>query len=151
VRNSRAIVLSLVPMALAAAGAWFDERTHLGFTTWRTACRAAGFAPRSLAIFTLELLPVALAGALAGGLVVLLAGVLARRGDCPASALAAHGGCVLGMAVGLVLCVLAVPVPLVLALEGALAAAIAAWLFGHFRPARNTASVATRTRSLTSA
>lgn len=127
-------------MVLAVAGAWLDERTHLGFTTWRSACRAAGFAPRSLAIFTLELLPTALTGALAGGLVVLLAGALARRGDCPASALAAHGGCLLGMAVGLALCVLALPVPLVLALEGLLAAATAAWLFGRFRPAHASES-----------
>jgi hypothetical protein len=83
---------------------------------------------------------------------VLLVGILARRRGCAArTSLAAHAGCVVGMAAGLLLCTLALPLPLALACEVLLAAGAAAWLFGrgHNDPAR--ASVKPRTGAVTSA
>jgi hypothetical protein len=124
-----ASLLALVPLLGAAAGALVDERTHLGFTNWRAACRAAGLTLSSLLTFTAELLPGTLIGMLGGGIVVLLAGLLLRhREGVSDSALAAHGGCAAGMTAGLWLCTLAVPTPMLLVAEGLLSAAAAAWL-----------------------
>jgi len=116
-------------MAAAAAGAWIDERTELGFSTWRAACRSAGLTVGSLLTFTAELLPTAVTGALAGGLVVLFFGLARHREGCAATtSLAAHAGCLVGMTVGLWLCTLALPIPILLGAEVALAAGCAAWL-----------------------
>jgi hypothetical protein len=101
----RAAALALVPMAFAAAGAWIDERTHLGFSNWRSACRAAGLSPQSLIAFTFELLPAALIGALLGMMALQFSAALFwfRAGGARMT-LAAHGGCLLGMTAGLLLC-----------------------------------------------
>src|SRR5688572_12952036 len=101
----RAAALALLPMAFAAAGAWIDERTHLGFSNWRSACRASGLRVESLVAFTLDLLPTALIGALFGSVVlhVITAAMWFRAGGARMT-LAAHGGCLLGMTVGLLLC-----------------------------------------------
>ena len=40
--------------------ALFDERRNLGFSNWRSACRAAGLTFTSIAVFTFELLPCAM-------------------------------------------------------------------------------------------
>ena len=69
---------ALLPMTLALAGACIDERAHLGFSNWRSACRAAGLPLSSLLSFTLELLPTAVLGALVGGIAVQISGM------CPA-------------------------------------------------------------------
>jgi hypothetical protein len=139
-------------MAFGVAGAWLDERSHLGFTTWQSACRAAGFAPRSLVVFTLELLPMAVIGALAGGLIVQLAGALSRGTRCGAQgALAAHAGCALGMMAGLALCALATPWPLALATEALLAMCAAAGLFDWWGRVRAGASVLPPSRRPSSA
>src|SRR5262245_44393484 len=128
-----AAAISLVPMAAATAGAWFDEHTRLGFTTWRSACRGSGLTLSSLLTFTVELLPTAVIGALLGGLAVLIAGLVSRQRACAARvSLAAHAGCLAGMAVGLWLCTLTLPVPILLGVEAALGAACAAWLFARF-------------------
>ena len=82
---------------------------------------------------------------------MLLVGVVARQRGCAArTSLAAHAGCVVGMAAGLLLCTLALPVALALAGEVLLAAGVAAWLFGsgHNPPAR--ASLKPRTPELAS-
>jgi len=119
-------------MAAAAAGAWLDERHHLGFTNWRAACRASGLTLSSLLTFTVELLPSALIGALAGGLAVQAAGFVLRHRPCAAEAsLSAHAGCLAGMALGLWLCTLPLSVPILLGVEAMLAVACAAWLFRH--------------------
>jgi hypothetical protein len=125
--------------------------SRLGFTTWQSACRSVGISPRSLLVFTVELLPTAVIGALAGGLLVQLGGVLAR-GRCRGaqSALAAHGGCVLGMLAGLVFCALGLSWPIAAAAEALLAMGLAAWLFGRMPfPAR--ASVLPRSQGPSSA
>jgi hypothetical protein len=121
---------------MAALGAAFDEWRALGFTTWRAVCRASGFSPSSIATFTLELLPTAVIGALAGGLIVLLAGFHAR-GSLARGALCAHAGCALAMPLGLLLCVTAWPWPLTLAADAALASLSAAmvWWFTRIRKA----------------
>lgn len=139
-------------MALALTGAAFDEYAHLGYSTWLSACRAAGPSLGSLVRFTLELLPGAVIGMLAGGLLVLVSGVRHRKGGCAArTSLAAHGGCAAGMAGGLLLCMLPVPVPLMLIAEAALAAAAAVWLFRRGGVPSTDASVNPPTRLLTSA
>ena len=144
--------LALLPMALALAGAFLDERAHLGYTTWRSACRAAGLSPASLATFTLELLPRAVIGALAGGVLVLIAGMLLRRrGHMAHCALAAHGGCLLAMALGLWLCTTALPLPWLLVTEGLLAMAFARGLSGLQQGLRAAASVRARTGAMRSA
>ena len=65
-RHFRAVALALLPMAFAVPGAWIDEQHHLGFSTWRSACRSAGVTLESLVIFTLDLLPAALIGMVLG-------------------------------------------------------------------------------------
>jgi hypothetical protein len=124
----RAAALAAMPMALGMAGALLDERLHLGFSTWRTACRAAGLTLLSLLTFTIQLLPTAVLGVLAGGLAIQGLGLLARhRPGATRVALAAHGGCAVAMSVGLVLCTFALPLPVLLGAELLLAAA-AAWI-----------------------
>jgi len=118
----RLAALAAVSPAGALIGGMLDERDHLGFTNWRSACRSSGISLASLANFTLELLPTAVIGALSGALLVqALAFALrhdpARAGQC----LAAHLGCALAMPFGLLLCALALPVSLMLLVEIALA------------------------------
>ena len=127
-------MFALVPMACALVGVAIDERTRLGYSNWLSACRAAGLSLNSWLTFTFTLLPSAVIGLLAGGLAVQLGGLLLRHRGCAAqSSLAAHGGCVLGMAGGLLLCTLSLPVPVMLIAEAALAGAGAAVLFRHMR------------------
>ena len=116
---------SIVPL-FALAGGWLDERDHLGFTTWRSACRAAGLSLGSLFDFTLELLPSAVIGALCGGLLMQLL-ALPHRTRHAREILATHAGCALTMPAGLVLCAGAFPLPLMLFGDVALAMA-GAWL-----------------------
>ena len=124
----RAAALAAVPMILGMGGALFDERAHLGVSTWRAACRAAGLTPLSLFTFTLQLLPTAILGVLAGGVAIQMVGVFGRhRPDMVSTAIAAHGGCALAMPVGLALCTLALPLPLLLGAE-VLLAGTAAWI-----------------------
>jgi hypothetical protein len=129
------LVLAAIPSLGAFAGAWLDERAHLGFTNWRGACRAAGLSPRSVLHFTQELLPTAIVGALLGGLVLLcLAFVFRSRRDLSHACTAAHLGCALAMPLGLILCTFSLPVGAMLAGEMALAGAVAALvprLFGQ--------------------
>src|SRR5690348_8750957 len=99
----RMAMLTPIPMVGAAIGGWLDERHHLGFTTWRSACRAAGLRVSTLIEFTLQLMPMAVIGLLAGGLAVLLAGALLRDRLASAS-LAAHAGCAVSLPVALILC-----------------------------------------------
>jgi len=146
------VALALVPMQLALLGAAFDERTHRGYTTWLSACRATGPTIRSLVVFTVELLPVAVMGMLVGVLLVQLAGVWFRlRAWGVPSALAAHGGCVFGMTVGLLLCTLTLPLPLLLGVETLLTAAGAWFLYTLLQRRIGEASLRRSARSLASA
>jgi hypothetical protein len=138
---SRFVVLAWLPMVLAGLGALLDERRNLGFTNWRSACRAAGFSISSITAFTLELLPLAIAGALLGGLVVLAGGLVDRAGHAH-GALAAHLGCTLAMPAGLLLCASPLPLSTTLVMEVALAGAIT-WGLLHVR---RLSSVRLRTR-----
>jgi hypothetical protein len=118
---------SIVPV-FALAGGCIDERRHLGFTTWRSACRASGLSIGPLLDFTLQLLPTAVIGALCGGLLMQLLALRRRHRIHQArEILATHAGCALTMPVGLVLCALAWPLPLMLFADVALAMA-GAWL-----------------------
>ena len=120
----RLLPLTLLPLAGALAGAWFDERHHLGFTNWRSACRAAGFSMRSVFAFAFELLPTAIVGLLAGGLALQLIGfALRERAGGTRMCLAAHAGCALTMPIGMSLCALALPVPAMLVTDALLAVA----------------------------
>ena len=121
-----AVALALLPMAFAALGAWFDERTHLGFSAWRSACRSGGITLESLVIFTLDLLPTALIGLVLGVVAMQFASAaLWFRAGGPRLALAAHSGCALGMAFGLWLCTLLPSIPLMLASELAVTVSVA--------------------------
>ncbi len=125
----RAAALALVPMAFAAAGAWIDERTHLGFSNWRSACRAAGLSPQSLIAFTFDLLPAALIGALLGMMALQFsAAVFWFRAGGARMTLAAHAGCLLGMAAGLLLCSALPSLSLMWLAELSISAAVAALL-----------------------
>lgn len=125
----RAAALSLVPMSLAMAGAWFDERMHLGFSNWRSACRASGLSFTSLVSFTFDLLPFAMTGALFGFFVLqFAAAAFWYRAGGARAALAPHAGCALGMAVGLPLCALASSVPAMVVGEALIAAGTAVFL-----------------------
>jgi hypothetical protein len=125
----RAAALSLVPMSATMAGAWFDERTHLGFSNWRSACRASGLSFTSWMSFTFDLLPYAMTGALFGifALQFAAAALWYRVGGARA-ALAPHAGCALGMTVGLPLCALTSSVPAMLIAEALIAGGTAVLL-----------------------
>jgi hypothetical protein len=147
-----AALLALVPMMCAFAGVYIDERLSLGYSAWISACRAAGWSLASLVTFSWELLPAGIIGALTGGLIVQLAGVLLRHRDCGAdTALAAHAGCVSAMTIGLLLCTLSLPLPLTMAVEAVVAAASAVWLFSNIRRRRVLTSVRLPTRGPTCA
>jgi hypothetical protein len=119
---SRLAGLAGISPACALVGGMIDERTHLGFTNWQSACRASGISVRSLTYFTFELLPTAVAGALFGALLVLVLAFLSRHRQGSAERhLAAHTGCAVAMPLGLILCALAFPIPVMLAAEVALA------------------------------
>ena len=133
--------LALVPMAGAFVGGAVDEYLHLGYSNWVSACRTAGPSPLSLLRFTFELLPGAVIGFLLAGFAVQAAGILLCRVHGVAqAALAAHAGCMLGMAAGLLLCALALPLPWMLGAEALLAALAAVYLFRRIR--RSTYPVA---------
>jgi hypothetical protein len=125
-RWDRLTALAAIPPIGAVVGGLIDERTRLGFSIWKGACRAAGFSLPSMISFTLQLLPNAVVGALLGALVVqaIAFSWRDREGNVDIC-LAAHAGCVMAMPVGLLLCALAWPVPLMLAAEVALALAAA--------------------------
>jgi hypothetical protein len=102
--------LAALPMLGAALGAWLDERRLLGFSTWRSACRAAGLDFSSLLSFTWQLLPLTLAGLLSGGAVVLAIAIVLRGEVNDARlCLAAHAGCALALPVMLLLCASTLP------------------------------------------
>jgi len=123
----------MIPMLLGMAGAAFDEWMRLGFSSWQAACREAGPTLGSLLTFTIQLLPTAVGGVLVGGLLVLLAGAIRRQRHAGTAAVAAHGGCIVGMTASLPLCLLAMPsplaIPLVIGAEMLLTAACAWLLF----------------------
>jgi hypothetical protein len=117
-----------------------------------SACRAAGPELSSILTFTLELLPSAVIGALLGGLAVQGLGVLLRYRGCAARvSLAAHAGCTLGMAGGMLLCTLVTPSPALLIAEAMLAACAAAMLTWNMARKAPAASVAPPAHMLTSA
>ena len=125
----RAAALAMMPMAFAAVGAWLDERTHLGFTNWRSACRAAGFRLESLLVFTVDLLPAALIGALLGGVLLhFSAAVVWFQPGGARITLAAHAACLLGMTSALLLCSVLPSLTLMLLAEVAVTCIAAALL-----------------------
>ncbi|HET9862125.1 MAG TPA: hypothetical protein VFP37_01675 [Steroidobacteraceae bacterium] len=128
-REWRAGALALLPMAFAAAGAGIDERTHQGFSAWRSACRAAGIRLESMLVLTIDLLPAASIGLFLGVMALQFAGALLwhRPGGARVT-LSAHAGCASGMAAGLLLCAFVPSVPLMLGAE-LLVAAGSATLF----------------------
>lgn len=107
-RALRVAALAAVPMLGAVAGAALDERHHLGYSTWRTACRSAGPRIPTLIDFTLQLLPSATIGLLLAGLLVLAAGLLLPRRVAKNCA-AAHVGCAVTLPAMLMLCALLPP------------------------------------------
>ncbi len=123
----------------AIAGATLDERLRLGYTTWRTACRSAGLRIPVLVEFTVQLLPLALIGLLAGGLVVLLAGSMSARHQAHAS-LAAHLACAMSLPVAVVLCAVLPPV-LMLVADALLATLAACAVFLMMRKASHSSGL----------
>jgi hypothetical protein len=125
-RWARLTALAAIPPLGAVVGGVIDERTRLGYSIWKGACRAAGFSLPSVITFTFQLLPNTVVGALLGALLVQVIAFSwrCRREDVDAC-LAAHAGCVIAMPAGLILCALAWPISLMLAAEVALAVAAA--------------------------
>jgi hypothetical protein len=123
---ARILALALLPMAAALLGAWVDERLRLGVTVWRSACRSSELALGSVIVFTLELLPCAVIGALIGGLAVLAFAMRAASASSRRWSLAAHLGCAVTMPVGILLCAIALPLPFMLVADAALAGSAAA-------------------------
>ena len=119
--NPRLVIYSAVPMLGAFVGGWLDERHHLGFTTWRSACRAAGLRLQTLIDFTFQLLPGAICGLLAGGALLLALGIARRHTSDAANCFAGHAGCMLTLPAGLLLCASALPLPLMLLADVAIA------------------------------
>jgi hypothetical protein len=142
-RDLRTAGLAMVPMLMAVAGGAIDERTRSGFSNWRSVCRASGPSFTSLVSFTVDLLPIAMSGALLGLCALqFAAAVFWYRAGGARAALAPHVGCGVGMTVGLPLCALTSSVWLMLAAEAAIAGGLAVllcrWPFAH---ARGAASV----------
>ena len=132
-RRALLAALSMTPMLGALAGAWVDERMHFGVSNWRSACRAAGFSWSSVIYFTVELLPAAIIGMLAGGLLAQSFAFATRRSCDAALCLGAHLSCVIAMPIGLILCALALPLPAMLVTEGALTLLVA-WMLARISP-----------------
>jgi len=94
-------------MGFAVVGACIDERSHQGFSAWRSACRAAGIGLESMLIFTIDLLFAASIGLFLGAMAMqFIAALVWHRPGGARTALAAHAGCALGMIAGLALCAL---------------------------------------------
>ena len=123
----RLATLSALPMVGAVAGAALDERMNLGFTAWRSACRAVGVNIASLVSFTWQLLPWALTGLLLGAAGLLVYGAVQRR-CCAQQCLAAHAGCVLSLPLGLWLCASSLPLAITMLAEIAAAILVAMML-----------------------
>lgn len=125
-RSARLAGLAAIAPACAVLGGLIDERVHLGFTNWRSACRASGISVSSLFHFTLQLLPTAVVGALLGTLLLQLLAFQARRQpDRRDECMAAHFGCAIAMPLGLLVCALAMPVAWMLVVEVAMAGGVA--------------------------
>jgi len=139
VERAACIGLAVVPVACALGGVALDEYWQLGYTNWLSACRNGPVSLASLAWFTLELMPSAVIGLLLGGLAVQLIGLsLRHRPVMLQASLAAHAGCALGMAAGLLLCTLALPLQgtspwMLVVAEAALASFTATWLLRRIR------------------
>jgi hypothetical protein len=142
-RRSRAAlpVLAALPMLGAAFGAWLDERRAVGFSTWRSACRAAGLDFASLVDFTWQLLPLTLAGLAFGGAAV-LAIAIARRHELhdARTCLAAHAGCALTLPLALLICASTLPWGWMLLADLAITTAAAWLLLALMRPASQAAA-----------
>jgi hypothetical protein len=120
---SSAAVLAVLPTLGLWGGALLDERRNLGFTNWAAACRAGGASLQSILVFTRELLPSAIVGLLAGGLLIVLAAVITRHNSqATRSCLAAHAGCALSMPLMLPVCALALSPAITLAMDALLGA-----------------------------
>jgi hypothetical protein len=132
--RARIALLASLPTMAAAVGATVDESVRLGFTTWRSACRAGGVSLGSVFQFTWQLLPNAIVGGLLGGFVVVCLGVLWRHQSRATECVAAHLGCVLAMPVGLLACALAFPATLMPFADAALGAAASLLLWRALRP-----------------
>jgi hypothetical protein len=142
---AKLFLLGVLPLAGTTVGAFVDESRHLGLSNWRSACRAAGFSLRPVWTFTLELLPTAVAGFLAGGLALLVLGIVLRRhGDDARRCFAAHAGCAITMPIGMALCALALPLQSMLLADVVLALA-GAWAVYWMVSRRGTAAVGPHT------
>lgn len=134
-------LLAALPMLGASLGAWMDETRRLGFSTWRSACRAAGPDFASLVDFTWQLLPLTLAGLMLGGLLVLAIAIVRRNELRDAkSCLAAHAGCALTLPVALLLCASTLPWAWMLLADLGITTAMAWLLLALMRPASRAAA-----------
>lgn len=134
-------MLAALPMSGAAIGAWLDERRAIGFSTWRSACRAAGLDFASLVDFTWQLLPLTLAGLTLGGAMLLAIAIVRRHQLRDAkSCLAAHAGCALSLPIALLLCASTMPWGWMLLADLAITTAAAWLLLALMRPASQAAT-----------
>ena len=94
-------------LGAAWGGAWWDEATHAGWSSWVSLCRSgppdAWLALRSYAL----LLPGSIAAVLCAGLVLLAGAALSGSDRIARGSLAGHAACVLAMPIAVYGCALA--------------------------------------------
>lgn len=94
-------------LAAAWGGAWWDQATHAGWSSWVSLCRAGtpslGRALWSYAV----LLPGSVCATLGAGFALLLVAAVTRSERVARGSLAGHGACVLAMPAAIYGCALA--------------------------------------------
>lgn len=101
------VALAGCALLLAAgwAGAWWDEYSRAGWSTWMSMCQATS--PGFVAVLRLyaNLLPTSLIAMLLAGLVVLaMASMLRSRATLAIGGIAGHAGCIVAMPLTIYLC-----------------------------------------------
>jgi hypothetical protein len=95
-------------LLLAAwGGAWWDEATRSGWSTWVSLCRNGTPDPLTVLSLYTRLLPGSMLGLLGGGLLLLLAAAAAPRPGLARGRLAGHAACLLAMPASIYGCALA--------------------------------------------
>lgn len=103
----RRVALAGCALLLAAgwAGAWWDEYSRAGWSTWLSLCQAGS--PGFLGVLRLyaALLPTSLvAMMLAGLMVIAMAALLRTRTTLAVGGIAGHAGCIVAMPLSIYLC-----------------------------------------------
>ncbi|MCU0758466.1 MAG: hypothetical protein MUF07_04590 [Steroidobacteraceae bacterium] len=94
-------------LGAAWSGAWWDEATHAGWSSWVSLCRSSAPDPWRAVWSYAVLLPGSVCATLGAGVALLGGAALARSERVARGSLAGHGACVLAMPVAIYGCALA--------------------------------------------